>query len=138
MDASGVVRVWQVESMELYKAAQTWKQMVGVDQKVLSVIYETDKVCMMQISKSAAFLTNERYIMLYAISLRMKTCKEINKLSVKQQLLVKVTAKAKEMVKVKVKDQDKDLEVVKDLAMVLQVVPKAKDQVEEEQALEPI
>ncbi|KAI7879625.1 hypothetical protein K492DRAFT_208133 [Lichtheimia hyalospora FSU 10163] len=43
MDASGVVRVWQVESMELYKAAQTWKQMVGVDQKVLSVIYETDK-----------------------------------------------------------------------------------------------
>lgn len=45
MDASGVVRVWQVESMELYKAAQTWKQMVGVDQKALSVIYETDKVC---------------------------------------------------------------------------------------------
>lgn len=47
MDASGVVRVWQVESMELYKAAQTWKQMVGVDQKALSVIYETDKVCVM-------------------------------------------------------------------------------------------
>ncbi|KAI9317743.1 AAA domain-containing protein [Dichotomocladium elegans] len=43
MDAQGVVRVWQVESAELYRAAQTWKQMVGVDQKVLSVIYETDQ-----------------------------------------------------------------------------------------------
>lgn len=44
MDNSGVVRVWQVQASELHKAAQTWKQMVGVDQKVLSIIYETDKV----------------------------------------------------------------------------------------------
>ncbi|KAI9253809.1 AAA domain-containing protein [Phascolomyces articulosus] len=43
MDASGVVRVWQVQSTELYNAAQTWKQMVGVDQNALSIIYETDK-----------------------------------------------------------------------------------------------
>lgn len=43
LDNAGTVRVWQVSSNELYKAAQTWKQMVGVDQKVLSVIYETDQ-----------------------------------------------------------------------------------------------
>ncbi|KAI7849218.1 AAA domain-containing protein [Circinella umbellata] len=43
MDASGVVRVWQVQSTDLYNAAQTWKQMVGVDQNALSIIYETDK-----------------------------------------------------------------------------------------------
>ncbi|KAG2198207.1 hypothetical protein INT46_006615 [Mucor plumbeus] len=42
MDNAGTVRIWQVSSNEIYKAAQTWKQMVGVDQKVLSVIYETD------------------------------------------------------------------------------------------------
>lgn len=46
MDISGVVRVWQVQATELYNAAQTWRQMVGVDQKVLSIIYETDKVSM--------------------------------------------------------------------------------------------
>lgn len=44
MDIAGVVRIWQVQASELHKAAQTWKQMVGVDQKVLSIIYETDKV----------------------------------------------------------------------------------------------
>ncbi|KAI7898653.1 AAA domain-containing protein [Cokeromyces recurvatus] len=43
MDNAGTVRVWQVSSNEIYQAAKTWKQMVGVDQKVLSVIYETDK-----------------------------------------------------------------------------------------------
>lgn len=43
MDNAGTVRVWQVSSNEIYKAAQTWKQMVGVDQKVLSVIYETEE-----------------------------------------------------------------------------------------------
>ncbi|KAF1799288.1 AAA domain-containing protein [Mucor lusitanicus] len=43
MDNAGTVRIWQVSSNEIYKAAQTWKQMVGVDQKVLSVIYETDE-----------------------------------------------------------------------------------------------
>ena len=41
LDNAGTVRVWQVSSNEIYKAAQTWKQMVGVDQKALSVIYET-------------------------------------------------------------------------------------------------
>ena len=45
MDAAGVVRVWQIQSTDLYNAAQTWKQMVGVDQNALSIIYETDKVC---------------------------------------------------------------------------------------------
>ncbi|KAI8991241.1 AAA domain-containing protein [Mycotypha africana] len=43
LDNAGTVRIWQVNSNELYTAAQTWKQMVGVDQKVLSIIYETDK-----------------------------------------------------------------------------------------------
>ncbi|KAL7311976.1 hypothetical protein PS15m_009681 [Mucor circinelloides] len=43
LDNAGTVRIWQVSSNEIYKAAQTWKQMVGVDQKVLSVIYETDE-----------------------------------------------------------------------------------------------
>jgi hypothetical protein len=43
MDNAGTVRIWQVNPNEIYKAAQTWKQMVGVDQKVLSVIYETDE-----------------------------------------------------------------------------------------------
>jgi hypothetical protein len=43
MDNAGTVRIWQVSSNEIYKAAQTWKQMVGVDQKVLSVIYETEE-----------------------------------------------------------------------------------------------
>ncbi|KAG0177699.1 von Willebrand factor A domain-containing protein 8 [Apophysomyces sp. BC1021] len=43
MDNSGTVRVWQVNAPDLYRSAQTWKQMVGVDQKVLSVIYETDE-----------------------------------------------------------------------------------------------
>lgn len=43
LDNAGTVRVWQVSSNELYQAAQTWKQMVGVDQKVLSVIYETEQ-----------------------------------------------------------------------------------------------
>ncbi|KAI9354986.1 AAA domain-containing protein [Pilaira anomala] len=43
MDNAGIVRVWQVNPAEIYKAAQTWKQMVGVDQKLLSVIYETDQ-----------------------------------------------------------------------------------------------
>ncbi|KAI8350392.1 AAA domain-containing protein [Blakeslea trispora] len=41
LDNAGTVRVWQVSSNEIYRAAQTWKQMVGVDQKALSVIYET-------------------------------------------------------------------------------------------------
>ncbi|RCI00345.1 von Willebrand factor A domain-containing protein 8, partial [Rhizopus stolonifer] len=41
LDNAGTIRIWQVSSNEIYKAAQTWKQMVGVDQKVLSVIYET-------------------------------------------------------------------------------------------------
>ncbi|RCI05809.1 von Willebrand factor A domain-containing protein 8, partial [Rhizopus stolonifer] len=41
MDNAGTVRVWQVRANEIYKAAQTWKQMVGVDQQALSVIYET-------------------------------------------------------------------------------------------------
>jgi hypothetical protein len=43
MDNAGTVRIWQVNPTEIYKAAQTWKQMVGVDQKVLSVIYETEE-----------------------------------------------------------------------------------------------
>ncbi|GAA5805817.1 AAA domain-containing protein [Helicostylum pulchrum] len=43
MDNAGTVRIWQVNPDEIYKAAKTWKQMVGVDQKVLSVIYETDQ-----------------------------------------------------------------------------------------------
>jgi hypothetical protein len=41
LDNAGTVRVWQVSADEIYKAAQTWKQMVGVDQQALSVIYET-------------------------------------------------------------------------------------------------
>ncbi|KAG0792461.1 hypothetical protein G6F57_004554 [Rhizopus arrhizus] len=41
LDNAGTVRVWQVSANEIYKAAQTWKQMVGVDQQALSVIYET-------------------------------------------------------------------------------------------------
>ncbi|KAI9260188.1 AAA domain-containing protein [Sporodiniella umbellata] len=41
MDNAGTVRVWQVSPNEIYNAAQTWKQMVGVDQQALSVIYET-------------------------------------------------------------------------------------------------
>jgi hypothetical protein len=40
MDNAGTVRVWQVDSSELFRSAQTWKRMVGVDQKVLSVIFE--------------------------------------------------------------------------------------------------
>ncbi|KAL0082790.1 AAA domain-containing protein [Phycomyces blakesleeanus] len=40
MDNAGSVRIWQVSSSDLFKAAQTWKQMVGVDQKILSVVYE--------------------------------------------------------------------------------------------------
>ena len=28
---------------ELHHAAQTWKQMIGVDQKTLSIIYETEE-----------------------------------------------------------------------------------------------
>ncbi|CAM0142536.1 unnamed protein product [Umbelopsis sp. WA50703] len=40
MDNAGCVRVWQVDSADLFRAAQTWKRMVGVDQKVLSVIFE--------------------------------------------------------------------------------------------------
>lgn len=47
MDNAGTVRIWQVNSNDIYKAAQTWKQMVGVDQKVLSVIYETEDVSAM-------------------------------------------------------------------------------------------
>ncbi|CEG83438.1 hypothetical protein RMATCC62417_17358 [Rhizopus microsporus] len=41
LDNAGTVRIWQVNSNDIYKAAQTWKQMVGVDQQALSVIYET-------------------------------------------------------------------------------------------------
>ncbi|KAI8341541.1 hypothetical protein BC941DRAFT_416834, partial [Chlamydoabsidia padenii] len=43
MDNVGTVRVFQVSAKDLYQSATTWKQMVGVDQKVLSVIYESDK-----------------------------------------------------------------------------------------------
>ncbi|KAI8393920.1 AAA domain-containing protein [Radiomyces spectabilis] len=43
MDNAGTVRVWQVNPAELHKSAQVWTQMVGVDEKVLSVIYETDQ-----------------------------------------------------------------------------------------------
>jgi hypothetical protein len=42
LDNAGTIRVWQVNPNAIYQAAQTWKQMVGVDQKVLSVIYETE------------------------------------------------------------------------------------------------
>lgn len=44
MDNAGTVRIWQVNSSDIYKAAQTWKKMVGVDQKLLTVIYETEDV----------------------------------------------------------------------------------------------
>jgi hypothetical protein len=44
MDNVGTVRVFQVSAKDLYQSATTWKQMVGVDQKALSVIYESDKV----------------------------------------------------------------------------------------------
>ncbi|KAF7726766.1 von Willebrand factor A domain-containing protein 8 [Apophysomyces ossiformis] len=43
MDNAGIVRVWQVNAPDLYNSAQTWKKMVGVDQKILSIIYETDQ-----------------------------------------------------------------------------------------------
>ncbi|KAI8064375.1 AAA domain-containing protein [Gongronella butleri] len=43
MDNVGTVRIFQVSANDLYRAANTWKQMVGVDQKALSVIYETDQ-----------------------------------------------------------------------------------------------
>ncbi|ORX55569.1 hypothetical protein DM01DRAFT_1334962 [Hesseltinella vesiculosa] len=43
MDNIGTVRVFQVSPNELFRAANTWKQMVGVDQKALSVIYETEE-----------------------------------------------------------------------------------------------
>ncbi|CAO3595524.1 unnamed protein product [Absidia cylindrospora] len=42
MDNVGTVRVFQVSAKDLYQSATTWKQMVGVDQKALSVIYESD------------------------------------------------------------------------------------------------
>lgn len=44
MDNAGTVRIFQVNPNELYQSATTWKQMVGVDQKALSVIYESDQV----------------------------------------------------------------------------------------------
>ncbi|KAI8646980.1 AAA domain-containing protein [Parasitella parasitica] len=53
MDNAGTVRIWQVSSNDLYKAAQTWKQMVGVDQKILSVIYETDETQLDDLYKEA-------------------------------------------------------------------------------------
>ncbi|KAI9301803.1 hypothetical protein BJ944DRAFT_233592, partial [Cunninghamella echinulata] len=43
MDNAGTVRIFQVNANELYQSATTWKQMVGVDQKALSVIYESDQ-----------------------------------------------------------------------------------------------
>lgn len=42
MDNAGTVRVWQVDPAELFKSAKVWKRMVGVDQKVLSVIFEKE------------------------------------------------------------------------------------------------
>ncbi|OZJ04703.1 hypothetical protein BZG36_02531 [Bifiguratus adelaidae] len=42
MDNSGMVRVWQVNAEQLFKAAQTWKQMVGVDPRILSIIYQDE------------------------------------------------------------------------------------------------
>ncbi|KAI8983752.1 AAA domain-containing protein [Pilobolus umbonatus] len=43
MDNSGTLRIWQVNPNDIYNSAKTWKQMVGVDQQVLSVIYETEE-----------------------------------------------------------------------------------------------
>ena len=42
----GVVRVWKVDAVQLIKAANTFRKLVGsTDQHTLSIIYEDLEVC---------------------------------------------------------------------------------------------
>ncbi|CAO3593309.1 unnamed protein product [Absidia cylindrospora] len=42
MDMIGFIRVFQVNAKDVYDAAVAWKQLIGVDQNSLSIIYQTD------------------------------------------------------------------------------------------------
>ncbi|ORZ15094.1 AAA domain-domain-containing protein [Absidia repens] len=42
IDTVGFIRVFQVNAKDLYEAAAAWKQLIGVDQNSLSIIYQTN------------------------------------------------------------------------------------------------